>query len=317
MRVVYLADQLQAEAGEGLGVAQFDVAIIGAGPAGSAAAIFLARKGYSVAVIDKQQFPREKLCGDFINPANWPLFRKLGVEEEILSNPHEKITTFRISSLSGDDIEVPLTSEATRFGLGLRRASLDHVLLKKAASEGATLFQKSTVNALTKARKGWDLTIANSETVKELNARMLIGADGRNSWVAHHLGLAGGAAARKRSIGFQLRLKSSGLAGGVEVHLFPGGYAGVVGVGNNMLNLACAISPSLLFQRGVKPLTEKIPPLQRGIKGDLTWLETCLSQNPRLREILGRSERAGRVRSVYPVYFSPRRPYADGVLLAG
>jgi flavin-dependent dehydrogenase len=129
--------------------------------------------------------------------------------------------------------------------------------------------------------------------------------------------LAGGAAAQKGSIGFQLRLKSSGLAGRVEVHLFPGGYAGVVGLGDNMLNLACAISPSLLFQRGVKPLTEKIPPLQRGIKGDLTWLETCLKQNPRLTEILRRGERVGKIRSVYPVYFSPRRSYADGVLLAG
>ncbi|HEU4343942.1 MAG TPA: NAD(P)/FAD-dependent oxidoreductase, partial [Candidatus Binatia bacterium] len=265
-----------------------------------------------------QQFPREKLCGDFVNPVNWPLFRKLGVEEEILSNPHEKITTFCVSSLSGDDVKVPLNSRpAALFGLGLRRSSLDHVLLKKAASDGALLFQSSRVTELTKARKGWDLTIDNSGTVKELHARILIGADGRNSWVAHHLGLAGGAAAGKRSVGFQLRLKSSGLAGGVEVHLFPGGYAGVVGLGDGTLNLACAISPSLLFQRGVKPLTEKISPLERGIRGDLTWLESLLSQNPRLREILRRSERVGKIRSVYPVYFPPRRPYANGVLLAG
>ena len=45
-----------------------DVAIVGAGPAGSSAAIALARRGYDVVLIDKQQFPREKLCGDFVNP---------------------------------------------------------------------------------------------------------------------------------------------------------------------------------------------------------------------------------------------------------
>ena len=51
----------------------FDVIIIGAGPAGAASAISLARRGYAVALIDKEEFPREKLCGDFINPSNWPM----------------------------------------------------------------------------------------------------------------------------------------------------------------------------------------------------------------------------------------------------
>ena len=59
----------------------FDVGIVGAGPAGSSAAIALARKGYSVALLDKEQFPREKLCGDFLNPINWPLLRELEVEQ--------------------------------------------------------------------------------------------------------------------------------------------------------------------------------------------------------------------------------------------
>src|SRR5262249_7479239 len=72
----------------------FDVAIMGAGPAGSSAAIALAREGYSVAVLDKEQFPREKLCGDFLNPISWPLLRELEVEREILASSHEKVTTF-------------------------------------------------------------------------------------------------------------------------------------------------------------------------------------------------------------------------------
>ena len=56
----------------------FDVVIVGAGPAGSSAAISLARRGYAVALIDKEQFPREKLCGDFINPAICPFTRTWG-----------------------------------------------------------------------------------------------------------------------------------------------------------------------------------------------------------------------------------------------
>ena len=70
---------------------RFDVAIVGAGPAGSSAAISLARKGYSVILLERAIFPREKLCGDFLNPANWPLLERLGVVDEILSLEHEKV----------------------------------------------------------------------------------------------------------------------------------------------------------------------------------------------------------------------------------
>ncbi|MFB3062075.1 MAG: FAD-dependent oxidoreductase, partial [Candidatus Binatia bacterium] len=69
----------------------FDIGIVGAGPAGSSAAISLTRKGYSVVLVDKSTFPRSKLCGDFLNPINWPLFDQLGVAEELLSLQHEKI----------------------------------------------------------------------------------------------------------------------------------------------------------------------------------------------------------------------------------
>ena len=79
----------------------FDVVIVGAGPAGSATAIGLARLGYEVALVDKKAFPREKLCGDFINPINWAIFRDLGVEDRVLAEPHGEVTGFRITSASG------------------------------------------------------------------------------------------------------------------------------------------------------------------------------------------------------------------------
>ena len=108
----------------------FDVAIVGAGPAGSSAAIALARKGYSVALLDKEQFPREKLCGDFLNPVSWPLLRELNVERGSRAL-HQKVTTFRFTSFSGEKAEVPLPEvrwnrfrsrrAPLRFGLCLNR----------------------------------------------------------------------------------------------------------------------------------------------------------------------------------------------------
>ena len=282
----------------------FDVAIIGAGPAGSAAAICLARKGYQVALVDKQQFPREKLCGDFLNPINWPVFRRLGIVNEILSRNHEKVTAFRLTSSSGDEAEARLPSEngEASFGLGFRRSLLDDILLEKAVTQSADVFQGVKLKELKKAHQGWHLTIDSSEAVEELSARVLIGADGRNSWVAHHLGLAGGPSAQRRAIGFQLRLNGSNAATGkVEIHLFPGGYAGLVGLGGGVLNLCFAVDKARFqHERSFEEL-----------------IESCLGLNRHLKQILCHSEAIGEIRSIYPVYFPPRHSYGDRVLLVG
>jgi geranylgeranyl reductase family protein len=282
----------------------FDVAIVGAGPAGSSAAIHLARKGYSVALLDKEQFPREKLCGDFLNPINWRLLRELAVDREVLAYSHEKVTTFRFTSFSGEETEVPLPrgKDGTAFGLGLRRFDLDYVLLEKARSLGVTLCDGWKLKELQRKPNGWRLKTGKSEMLEELGVTMLIGADGRNSWVAHRLGMVGGAAMQGGAIGFQLRLRSSNaMAGKVEIHLFPGGYAGVVGLGGNMINLCLAVDKAR-FQH------------HRSL-GRL--LEHCLSVNPYLESILRRSEPVGEASSVYPVHFPPRRSYGHGFLLVG
>ena len=282
----------------------FDVAIVGAGPAGSSAAIHLARKGYSVALLDKEQFPREKLCGDFLNPINWPVLRELEVDREILARSHEKVTTFRFTALSGEEAEVPLprSKDGTVFGLGLRRFDLDYVLLQKAESEGAKDFQECKLIEIKPESQSWLLRFDRAGVIEELQARVLIGADGRNSWVAHRLGMAGRAAMQGRAIGFQLRLQcTNAMDGKVEIHLFPGGYAGVVGLGGNTLNLCLAVDRDRLqHHRSLRQL-----------------IEHCLSLNPHLAAILHRSEPVGEARSVYPVYFPPRRSYGHRVLLVG
>ena len=86
----------------------FDAVIVGAGPAGSATAIALARLGYEVALVDKQAFPRDKLCGDFINPINWAIFRDLDVADRVLAEPHGEVTGFRITSSAGRQAEAEL-----------------------------------------------------------------------------------------------------------------------------------------------------------------------------------------------------------------
>jgi geranylgeranyl reductase family protein len=279
-----------------------DVAIVGAGPAGSAAAITLARNGYSVALLDKAKFPREKLCGDFLNPINWPLLRELGVNADVLSRPHEKIATFRLTTSSGEETEFPIPrgNDGTSFGLGLRRYDLDYVLLQKAEREGAQVLQGCRATNLLLKSKNWCLGFEHSAVYEELSAKVLIAADGRNSWVAHRLGLAN-SAKHGRSVGFQLHLKrSGGLDGKIEIHLFPGGYAGVVAIGGDTVNLCFSIEKDRLGNG----------------RSDALLVEKFLSENPTLRKILC-SDRVSQMRSTYPLYFPPRRPCADGVLLVG
>jgi geranylgeranyl reductase family protein len=281
----------------------FDVAIIGAGPAGSSAAIQLAAKGYSVALLDKEQFPREKLCGDFLNPVNWPTLRELKVEQAVLACPHEKISIFRFTSFSGEEAEIPLPAgrDEAVVGLGLSRCDLDYVLLKRAKSLGVTVLDGCKPKELERESHGWRLKIDKPRVLGELGARMLIGADGRNSWVAHHLRLADPSTIRGQAVGFQFRLKCGNRSTGkVEIHLFPGGYAGVVGLGGDTITLGLAIEKHRLLDGRLEE----------------SLLESILPQNPWLKEIL-RSARVVEMRSTYPVYFPPRRVYADGVLLVG
>jgi menaquinone-9 beta-reductase len=283
---------------------EFDAAIIGAGPAGAAAAISLAGKGYRVALIDKEKFPRDKLCGDFINPINWPILRELEVDNEILTSEHDKVTAFRITACSGEQAQarLPAHNRGPEFGLGLSRRRFDSALLQKAEHKGAVVLQGCRVKSLKRESRGWQLLLDHAPGAAEIRAPVLIGADGRNSWVAHRLGLTSAAETQGRSVGFQIHLDAPDAARGkIDIHLFPGGYAGLIGVGANSFNLCLAVDKQRLpHQRQLEFLSESLLP-----------------QNPYLRELLLRSRRIGEARSTYPVYFKPRRCVADGILFVG
>jgi flavin-dependent dehydrogenase len=104
-----------------------------------------------------------------------------------------------------------------------------------------------------------------------------------------------------RSVGFQFRLKCVNRAAGkVEIHLFPGGYAGAVGVDGDTVTVGLAVEKHRLLDGRPEELL----------------LESILPQNPWLKALL-RNGSAGGIRSTYPVYFPPRRAYGDGVLLVG
>ena len=284
-------------------MSEFDVAVVGAGPAGSSTAITLAQRGCRVAMLDRALFPRDKLCGDFLNPINWPVLRELGVGPELLSSPHTKVTTFRISAANGAEVTCALPTQGEhQFGLGLRRFYLDQVLLARAKRVGVNVNEGVNLHAIQRESRGWRLDLDRGTDRDSVRARVIVGADGRNSWVAHQLGLAPAPPRGSAAVGFEIQLRHvPGVFGSIEIHQFPGGYAGLVRVDENTVNLGFAVSRSLLA-RSIS---------FENLRGKF------LSRNPRLHDLLCRSQPMSTLRSAWPVYFPARRCVGDGVLLVG
>ena len=76
----------------------YDALLIGAGPAGATAALTLARAGWKVAVVEKANFPRRKVCGEYLSPSNYALFRKLGIANDFLERAGFKQIDVRVVS---------------------------------------------------------------------------------------------------------------------------------------------------------------------------------------------------------------------------
>lgn len=282
---------------------QFDVAVVGAGPAGSSTAITLAQRGYQVALLDRALFPRDKLCGDFLNPINRPVLDDLQVGHDLLSLPHSKVTTFRISAADGAETITALPKEGERqFGLGLRRFHLDHLLLEQAKRAGVSVTEGVKLTTLARESAGWRLEMDRGEDQVAVGAKLLVGADGRNSWIARQLGLASAAPKRTAAVGFEVQLRDVlGVRGSVEIHQFAGGYAGLVRVDEDTVNLCLTVHRSMLGE------SVSFESLRRQL----------LRGNPHLGQLLCSSQPKSGLRSVWPVYFPARRCFGDGFLLVG
>src|SRR6476620_2062008 len=83
------------------------IAIVGAGPAGASAAIRLAQTGFQVTLVEREKFPREKLCGEFISPECFAHFRALGVLYEMLAAGGDRIAETVFYAPNGKSVSVP------------------------------------------------------------------------------------------------------------------------------------------------------------------------------------------------------------------
>src|ERR1700720_1075090 len=107
-----------------------DVAIVGGGPAGSTCAAFCAAAGLRTLVFERENFPREKVCGDCINPACWPVLERLEVAEQIRNSSHGVLNAVEFVAIGAQKLRVDLPRSEDGM-ISVKRSLFDHLLLKR------------------------------------------------------------------------------------------------------------------------------------------------------------------------------------------
>ncbi len=215
----------------------FDVAIVGGGPAGSTCAASCARAGLRTLLLEREKFPREKVCGDCLNPSCWPVLNRLDLAQRIRALAHAKLDRVEFIAISGQRMVVDLLP-GDEGEFAVKRSLLDALLLQRARELGAHVAEETTVTALIKDRE-WKIETANSGS---FFARTLVGADGRNSTVARLCNLL--PRPERERIGLQSHLPLPADFGNrVVLQFLQYGYSGQAPVTDTELNVCLVAKP--------------------------------------------------------------------------
>ena len=177
---------------------EFDVVIVGGGPSGSSCAYWLAEAGWSVCLIEKKHFPREKTCGDGLTPRSVYQLQQMGLESAVAANGH-KYNGLRAFGFGASlEMNWPTHPIFPNYGYTITRFNLDGLVAEKAQHHGAVLLNGVEAVQLlepTEARngelrgaKGVLVKDKDSGTTAEIRGRYLIVGDGQNSRIGRELG---------------------------------------------------------------------------------------------------------------------------------
>ena len=215
----------------------YDVAIIGAGPAGGSAASALAAAGWRVALVERNKLPHHKVCGEFLSPEAQSTLRALGLHQELAALAPTPLTGVTLTSRQGATLNMNLPGTAW----GLSRYAMDAALAHAAVARGAVLLTETTVISVAHDEQGVTLTLrGNDGSRSPARARPVLMAGGRQRTAK----LPPAAPTRPREqlfVGLKSHFAGLTMPDRVELFLFAGGYVGINPVETGAANVCLLV----------------------------------------------------------------------------
>jgi flavin-dependent dehydrogenase len=287
----------------------YDALIIGGGPAGATLGLLLAKAGWLVAVIEKINFPRRKVCGEFISATTLSLFNDLGIENEYLTQAGPEIKRIGLfASHSRLTTHMPpMINLKHPWGRALGREQLDTLLLNAAREAGVETWQPWTAQRIDHSNQLFHCLVTTKDQQQTLQAPIIILAHG--SWEREILVDKIHSHGPLDLLGFKAHFKRTKLCTDLmPVIAFPGGYGGLVHTDKGRVSFSCCIQRTQL---------KKIRTCFPGVHAGEALLQQIKINNTGVREVLAGAEQEGPWLSVGPIRPGIRTPYTNGIFFVG
>jgi flavin-dependent dehydrogenase len=247
---------------------EFDIAIIGGGLAGLSLSIQCANAGYSTVLIEKENYPFHKVCGEYISNESFPFLEKLGVPLSSWGLP--SITDLNISAPNGKSYQFSLPLG----GFGVSRFKLDECLYQIALKEGVTFLTNTKVQDINFTRNRFEIITDN----ESYQSNIAVGSFGKRSNIDINLARPFAKAkpnALNNFIGVKYHIRYPHPTNQIALHNFDNGYCGIEEIENGECCLCYLTTADNLKKSGnsIRAMEENI-----------------LSKNPLLKHIFNNAE---------------------------
>lgn len=279
-----------------------DVVVVGGGPAGTAAAVFLRQQGFDVLLLDAARFPRDKICGEGVSPEAWRLLGAMGARDDVARLGPRALRGMRVVAPDGTAFEGSYRrGDEVLAGFALRRTRLDAALLAATRRAGVEVREGTRVVGLEET--GGRVAGVRLESGETVAARWVLGCDGRWGVSARAMG---GLRPAWRFRRFALRVHLRGVAGLSDVgemHVGRGGYCGIAPLPDDEANVAFVLDASA-FRRAAGRL-------------EAFARETLEHRFPAVAARTREARASDLPRAIGPLAVSVRRRARPGLLLLG
>jgi flavin-dependent dehydrogenase len=272
-----------------------DCAIVGGGLAGLTLAIQLADSDREVILFEKEEYPFNKVCGEYISMESHNFLKRIGLQMSTIDIPY--ITEVLVSGVNGNS----MTRKLDLGGFGISRYTLDWQLAQLAIKKGATLLQKTKVFSVIEK----DGIFEVKTTDKIYQSRLVYGSYGKRSSLERNIGVpkSKNTDRERNYVAVKYHVKTNLPSNRIELHNFKGGYCGISKVDGDKYCLCYLTDSENLTKNG------------NSIK---TMEQNIVMQNPFLKRYFTESEFLyDEPLTISQVTFKRKTQVKDGVIMLG